>query len=121
MHGYWRFHIVGPVTALVIVYSKGLLDMHTTAQVRLTGDSVITSKWNRFTATYRRPAVSLIMQLLREHHRKLSRQQARRQYHSERRSAVIQCAGGDRLRSVGHDCVAGNACQRRSRPLSGCN
>ena len=65
---------------------------------------------------WRLTPVGMVMAALRAHDRKLARQAARCRYHSERRAAVAGCsAGGERLRDVGMDCVAGNAAARRAR------
>lgn len=83
------------------------------AAVCSAADSVI-QRFEAFQPSTRRSAVGLVMQAFREHYRKVARQQARRQYHSERRAAIVQCAaGGKRLRSVGTDCVQGTAAYKR--------
>ncbi len=82
--------------------------------------SDITTKFAAFVPTYRRTAVGLVTQLLREVERRDMRRGARRRYNSERRSAVTGgSAGGRRLRAVGHDCVGGNKQQQRANKLGG--
>jgi hypothetical protein len=81
--------------------------------VCLNSESVITTKFYNYTATYRRSAEGLVMQLLREHHRTLARQSAKRRYHSERRSALYNCAAGQ-LRPVGVDVIVGTAAYKRA-------
>ena len=74
-------------------------------------DSVI-DKFNNYIPTPERSATGLVMQLLREHHRKLARQSAKRRYHSKRRSALCNCASGQ-LRPVGIDVLVGTAAYKR--------
>lgn len=76
-------------------------------------ESVITAKFSNYIPTYRRSAIGLVMQLLREHGRKIARQSAKRRYHSERRSALYNCASGQ-LRPVGIDVLVGTAAYKRA-------
>ena len=79
----------------------------------LTTDSDIAARFKQFQPSTKRSAVGLVMQLLREHHRKIARQSAKRRYHQQRRSALCNCASGQ-LRPVGVDVIVGTAAYKRA-------